>query len=430
MSLKLAVLAALTSACMVRADDWPQFRGPNRDNVSKEKGLLKVWAAEGPALAWNFKEAGTGFGGPAVVGNRVYILGALKDNKGDSIEHVIALDQATGAKLWTAPIAKMFDFKGNQWSGGPNATPSVDGDHLYALGSQGELVCVELKTGKVAWRKNLPAEMKAQVNPEGGGPDDYGWGYSWSPLVDGDTLLIAPGGPDGLLAALNKKTGAILWRSAAVKDQATYSSPIKATIAGVPQYIYVAQEKVYGVNAKDGALLWTYDKETPNDDIVAVTPFYHDGQVFITGWKGKSELFKVIKDGAAFKTDRVYDNKKFINYLGGIALVDGCVYGSHELRSWNCIDFATGAKKWDSTALGAGALTYADGCLYCVSEKDDVVALVEASSKGYKELSRFKLPARSKLRRISGMLWTYPVVANGCLYVRDQELLYCYKVKS
>jgi outer membrane protein assembly factor BamB len=271
--------------------------------------------------------------------------------------------------------------------------------------------------------------MKGQVNEVGGGEENFGWGWSWSPLVDGDNLVIAPGGPDGLLAVLKKDTGALVWRTATVTEQATYTSPIKATIGGIAQYIYVAQEKVYGVDAKFGGVLWTYEKEKPTEEIVAPTPIYHDGHVFITCSKGAAELIKVDKVGAGFAVSNDYVNKKFANFHGGVVLVDGCVYGSNELRDWKCVDFASGTEQWASTALGPGALTCADGLLYCVSQDAGAVALVEPSPKGYKEISRFTLPAKSKLRKVNARLWTHPVVANGCLYLRDQELVFCYKVK-
>jgi outer membrane protein assembly factor BamB len=289
------------------------------------------------------------------------------------------------------------------------------------------LICTDDK-GALKWSKDLAKDMKGEVNPIGGGPENFGWGYSWSPLVDGDNLILAPGGPDGLLAAVKKTTGDLVWRTKDIKDQATYSSPIKVTIADVPQYIYVTQANVYGVGT-DGKELWKYVKEKENGDVVCPTPIYHDGHVFITGWKGNSELFKVTKPGAAFKAENVATNKKFVNFYGGVVLVDKDLYGSHDRRSWKCVDFATLADKWESRELPVGSVTAADGHLYCFTEEEGIVALVEASPKAFTEKGRFELPEKSTLRKGSGKFWTPPVIANGHLYLRDQEWLFCYKIK-
>src|SRR5579883_2238457 len=223
------VLAAsvLAAPALVRADDWPQWRGPNRDAVSKEKGLLKTWPAAGPKLAWTFDKAGMGFSAPAVVGGVVYTMGARGDD-----EFILALD-SKGKELWATKIGPVYDFKSNTWSRGPDATPTVDGGLVFGLGSQGILVCADAKTGKVVWSKNLATALNGEVNNIFGSSDTakMGWGYTWSPFVDGDKLVCIPGGPNGLFAALDKKTGNVLWRSKDVKDEATYASPIPADCA-------------------------------------------------------------------------------------------------------------------------------------------------------------------------------------------------------
>ena len=279
-------MAAMTvSGMAVHGGDWPQWNGANRDGHSDEKGLLKAWPAGGPKLLWSFKDAGVGLSAPAVVGGKVFALGA---RKGD--ECVIALDD-TGREIWAAKIAPPFDFEGNEWSLGPNSTPAVDGELLFALGSQGVIVCVETASGRERWRKNLPAELGAEVNPIGGGKG--GWGFSWSPLVDGEKVIITPGGPSGLVAALDKKTGALIWQTKEVAEQCTYASPIVVEAGGVRQYVVLKQSGAVGIEAKSGKLLWTYRSSKAWPDIAAVTPIFHDGQVFITAWKGGCDLFKI-----------------------------------------------------------------------------------------------------------------------------------------
>jgi outer membrane protein assembly factor BamB len=414
---------ALALALTARAADWPQYRGPDRTGVSKETGLLKTWPKDGPALAWTFDKAGRGYAGFAVVGDRVYTMGAR-----DKVEYVIALD-TKGAEQWAAKIGPMFDFAGNNWSAGPNATPTVDGDRIYGLGSQGILVCVDAK-GAVQWSKNLPKELSAQVNPVGGGEDDYGWGYCWSPLVDGDNLILTPGGPKGLVAALNKKTGAVLWQSKEVTDQATYSSPIVADVEGVRQYVVMTQEGAVGVAAKDGKLLWTYKRRNEFPDVVCPTPIYHDGHVLLTATKGGCDVVKLAKAGDKFKATREFTTKDLANNHGGVVLVGKHVYGAHADRSWKCLTFPDLKPAWEARDLKTGSVVVADGHLYCLTEEGGEVVLVEATATKYVEKGRFALPKASKLRKPRAKVWTHPVVANGHLYLRDQELVFCYKVKG
>jgi outer membrane protein assembly factor BamB len=423
----ILTVALLGVAPFARADDWPQWRGPNRDAISKETGLLKAWPKEGPVLLWTYREAGTGFTAPAVVGGTVYTMGARGD-----LELVIALD-SKGKELWTAKIGPVFDFKTNEWSRGPDSTPTVDGDLLYALGSQGELVCFETKGGKEVWRKNLPKELAGEVNSVGGGPEKMGWGYAWSPFVDRDKLICIPGGPDGLFAALDKKTGAVLWRSKAVKDAATYASPIPAEFGRVLQYIALVQNGLVAVSAQDGALLWEYRRDSDYADVVCPTPVVAGDHVYAgVGYGGGGVLLKIEKNGDQFKATPVYTKKEIASRQGGVILVNGYVYGPQETRNWVCQDFATGATKWESNsrrAVGIGPLVYADGRLYVVSEEKGEVAMIEASPAKFNQLAKFVLPEQSKLRKPHGKVWTHPVISDGKLYLRDQELIFCYQIK-
>jgi outer membrane protein assembly factor BamB len=424
--LAAAVLAVVSSS---RADDWPQWRGPRRDAVSKETGLLKTWPKEGPALAWVCENAGTGFTAPAVVGGVVYTMGARGDD-----ELVIALDAKQGKELWATKIGPVWDFKSNVWNRGPDSTPTVDGALLYALGSKGDLVCVETKGGKEVWRKNLPKEMAGEVNNVFGGPDTekMGWGYTWSPFVDGDKLVCIPGGPEGLFAALDKRTGAVLWRSKQVKDEATYSSPMPSDIGGVQQYVALVQNGLVAVSARDGSLLWEHRRTNKYPDVVCPTPVIHGDFVYATaGSGGGCDLVKVEKADDKFKAAPVYTSKEIASRQGGVVLVNGHVYGSHEDRAWVCQDFATGKVHWESNrrAVGIGSVVYADGRLYVVGESKGEVAMLEASPDGYKQLGKFTLPKQSALRRPRGKIWTHPVISDGNLYVRDQEFIFCYRIK-
>jgi outer membrane protein assembly factor BamB len=422
-------LAALALALPLAAlgADWPQWRGPERNGVSKEKGLLQNWPKGGPPLAWTFKDAGTGFTAPAVVGGTVYSMGARKDE-----EYVFALDDK-GKQKWATKIGTAYDWKENVWNYGPNATPCVDGDLAFALGSQGILVCVKKDTGAEVWRKDLPKELSAEVNPIGGGPENTGWGFAWSPLVDGDKLIITPGGPKGLVAALDKKTGSLLWQTKDIPEQATYASPVLTDIHGVRQYVVLTQSGAVGVS-QSGEKLWEHRRRQPFPDVVIPTPIVRGDQVFSTAYKAGDELLKIEPDGKKFKATAVYAKKDLSNLQGGVVLVDNYVFGYHEDREWKCVDFATGEQKWRSSQLGAGSVAYADGRIYVQAENDSIVALLDPSPAGYKEVSRFKLPEKGTPPKVNGKefkdkTWTHPVIADGHLYLRDQELIFCYKIK-
>jgi outer membrane protein assembly factor BamB len=423
----LFVLAVLLVAIPpLSAADWPQWRGPNRDNISSETGLLKTWPKEGPKLLWTGPDIGLGYSGPAVGGDHLYILGTR-----DKSEYVFALDANTGKELWAVEIGPIFHFQGNNWGDGPRATPTVDGPYLYVLGGQGELICLDIATRKKVWGRNLYKDFNGSVM-DNNGPPRTGWGYCEGPLVDGDQLVCTPGGNDGLLLALDKKTGQVLWRSKEVKSKAPYSSIIAAEIGGVRQYIQLTEQGVAGVAAKDGRLLWQYAHA--NDDLVVRTPIVHDNCVFTTYSFGSgSDLFRIIPGGGGFQTEKVYSNKNMKNEMGGVVLVGDHLYGYSDNKGWICQEFQKkkGEIVWDEKRkLGKGSVTYADGHLYCFTEEDGIVALVEAKPAKWKENGRFKIPRESTRKAPSGKIWTAPVVANGKLYLRDQELLFCYDIKA
>ncbi len=413
------------------AADWPQYRGPNRDDVSLEKGLLQSWPAAGPGLLWTFTEAGVGYSGPAIVDERLFLTGGRGDK-----EFLFALDlksirDGTVRELWAVEIGPLFEFKSNKWSAGPSATPTVDGNLVFAVGGNGDLVCVDITTGKAAWRVHMPKDLGGQVNPIGGGPKDLGWGFTASPLVDGDQLVCLPGGSKGTLAALDKKTGKVLWRSTELKDQAAYTSPMVAEIDGIKQYVVFTNPGLAGVSAKDGKVLWNHRRKQAYGTEVINSPIIKDGMIYTTvaAGNGCSELIKVEKDNDTFKTSVVYSNRNLMNHHGNVLLLGDNIFGNGQGAGWACQNFKTGAIVWAERArLQSGAVTCADGRLYCLTEGDGTAALVEASEKAWKEHGRFKIPTRSKLKQPQGQIWTPPVVSTGRLFLRDQELLYCYDV--
>lgn len=388
--------------------DWPQWRGPDRADVSRETGLLKAWPEGGPKRVWMYKEAGKGYSGFAVVADEVYTMGTRADQ-----EVVIKLDAKSGKELWTAPVAAVLE---NQWGDGPRSTPSVDGGMVYALGGRGDLVCLSAKDGKEVWRKSMTS-LGGKVP---------GWGYTESVLVDGPRVIATPGGGEGTLAALDKKTGAVLWRTKEWTDGAQYPSPIAVTHQGRRQYVQLTMQTVAGVDAEDGKVLWK--SAFPGRVAVIPTPIFTEGQVYVSAGYGVG--CQSVTVGAGNAVTPLYDNKVMKNHHGGVILFEGHLYGHSDGSGWVCQDLKTGAEVWSSKALGKGAVACADGMLYCVDESNGTVVLAEASTKGWTEHGRFKIDPQTTIRARDGRIWTHPVISNGRLFLRDQDLIYCHDIAA
>jgi outer membrane protein assembly factor BamB len=244
--IRAAAFLVLLITLSVSADDWPQWRGPQRNGISRETGLLKEWPKNGPKLLWRVTDAGSGYSTPAVVADRLYLLG----NEGLDNEFVEALAVKDGKRVWFTPLGKVGEPKQKPTFPAARSTPTVEGEFLYALGSDGDLACFEIATGKVRWKKNLRTDF-------GGKPGT--WAYSESPLMDGDALVCTPGGSEATIVALHKKTGEVIWKCAAPGgDEAAYASAIIVEVGGVKQYVQLLEKGLVGVEAKTGAPLWRY----------------------------------------------------------------------------------------------------------------------------------------------------------------------------
>ncbi|HEY7315842.1 MAG TPA: PQQ-binding-like beta-propeller repeat protein [Gemmataceae bacterium] len=404
----LVFVSAFTAAPAARRQnfDWPQWQGQDRTAVSHEKGLLGDWSKEGPPLLWKADNLGGAFCTPSVARGRVFGMGFRGKD-----EVVWALDEKTGQELWSVKIADAN--KGVGYNEGPRCTPTVDGDRLYVLGLGADLVCMKTENGDEVWRKNLRKDFNGSVG---------GWGYSESPLIDGNKLLCTPGGKKSTLIALDKQTGELIWTGVVPQgDQAHYSSIIAANVDGQRQYIQFLRGGVVGLSG-DGKFLWRYD-HPHNGTANCSTPLYRDGHVFAASSYGTGGgLAKLTRYGDEVKAEEVYFTKNMKNHHGGMVLLGDYLYGSDEGKL-TCLEFKTGKVQWAESKAGKGSIAYADDRLYYRNEGGPVI-LVEANPKKYVEHGRFSPPRTDK------PAWPHPVIANGKLYIRDQQYLYCYDVKQ
>jgi outer membrane protein assembly factor BamB len=417
----ISILALFTAAMVaVAPGNWPQWRGPNRDAVSDEKGLLADWPAAGPPLAWKAAGAGAGFSSVAVTGGRVFTMGDR-----DGRQFVLAFNEADGKPLWSAPIGSpTYDDQ----STGPRGTPTVDGELLYAIGSEGELVCLETASGKERWRKNLTTDF--------GGRMMSGWRFSESPLIDGDGVVVTPGGAKAGLVALEKRTGREIWRAALPsspgpkgRDGAGYSSMVISNAGGVKQYVQLLGRGLVGVRAADGMVLWQYNR-VANDVANIPTPVVKDDYVFAsTSYQTGASLLRLAKSGDGIEASEVYflTSQTLQNHHGGFVLVGEHLYGGHGHNQGFpfCLDLTTGKFAWGPNIRNAGqgsaAVVYADSRLYYRYQNGKML-LIEATPEAYREHGSFDIPDVSKPS------WSHPVVTGGKLYLREQDNLYCYNV--
>ena len=422
-SCRWLALAIVGCWCLLTASawaaDWPQWRGPNRDGKSADTGLLKEWPKEGPSLAWKIKGLGGGYSGPSIAAGRIFGM----SHRGDD-EVAWALSETDGKELWASRLGPAFKQPGwPQGKEGPGCTPTVDGERLYVEGMGGTVACLQVQDGKIIWQLSLTRDLGGTVPP---------WSYRESPLVDGDKVICTPGGPDATLVALDKLTGKTIWKSQ-VPDgpKAAYTSAIAMDFDGQRQYVQLTARTLVGDAASDGKFLWRYDRPANGMGINCSTPLDHDGLVFAASAYGKGGgSVKLTKDASGgIKAEEVYFSKNMQNHHGGMIVVDGCLYGANggnEGGSLVCLDFQTGNVLWNGRDNGApkGSLALADGRLYYRSETG-IMLLIEPSAKQYVERGRFDQPDRSKQPA-----WTHPVIANGKLYLRDQDVLLCYDVKA
>ncbi|HSO74655.1 MAG TPA: PQQ-binding-like beta-propeller repeat protein [Blastocatellia bacterium] len=385
--------------------DWPQWRGPDRTGVATETGLSRMWPAAGPPVLWSISGLGEGYGSVAIKGERLFVQG-VRDGK----SAVFCLNRADGKTVWVKPVGQSL---GQDRGPGPRSTPTVDNDRLYALTENGDLASLKLSDGSVVWSRNILKDFGGR-NPR--------WLISESPLVDGNRLIVTPGGEGASIVALDKMTGKTIWTTKELSDGAGYSSCVVADIQGVRTVVGFTDRAGVGVRAADGKLMWRYEPVS-NRTANITTPIVHDDKVFYTSAYGTGcALLDLKAEGGEIKAKEIYFNREMMNHHGGVVLINGHLYGFNN-AILSCMEFATGKVLWRDRSVGKGTLTYADGQLYLLSE-NNVVGLAEATPSGYREKGRFQIADQGFPS------WAHTVVSAGKLYIRNQGTLACYDVKA
>lgn len=400
------LLAFLSLAPISSAADWPQFRGPNRDDISQETGLLKAWPKEGPRLVWRIKGIGHAYSSVSVVGDRIYTLGNV-----DNVSKMFALARASGKIIWSSEVGPS--------GGNLGSTPTVDGDRVYALGQKGDLVCLHTGDGSRVWHRNLAKDFNGSRG---------GWDYCESPLVDGDRVIVTPGGKQATMVALDKRTGETIWKCAIpVKSpEAGYSSIVIAEVGGIKQYVQLLNGGVVGVST-EGVPLWQYEKLGPNTANIPTPVVLNDRILAVAGYGKGGALLKLTASGNEVKAEEVYFKHELTNKHGGVVVVGGYAYGDTDDHGMPyCAEVKTGKIMWtrerQGNGRGSASVTYADDRLYFHYD-NGVVALVEASPAGYKETGSLQVET-------DGSAWAHPVVVGGRLYLREGNSLYCFDVRE
>lgn len=406
-------LTAIGADAPASKNDWPSWRGSKRDAISTEKGLLSEWPEDGPKLLWTADGLGRAFSSIAISAGRIYTMG---ERKGGTF--LICLD-LNGKEQWAAKVG----------GGDPNCTPTVDGNRVYTVDRNGELACVGTESGNVLWTKSFTKDF--------GGKMMSGWGFSESPLVDGDRLIVTPGSNDAMLVALDKKSGDVIWKSAVPKlgdkgnDGAAYSSVVISNAGKVKQYVQLVGKGIVSVRADDGKFLWNYNRIT-NGTAAIPTPIVRDDYVFCSSGYGDggAALLKIVKEGSDLRADEVWYKKasELQNHHGGVVLLGDYLYMGHGHNQGLpvCVNFLTGEPTWGPQRGPGGdsaAVVYADGHLY-FRYQNGVMALIEANPKELQVKGKFDVKTKD------GPGWPHPVVSGGKLYLRDQTHLHCYDIKK
>jgi len=411
-ALPLVLAIAAASVC---AGDWPQFHGPNRDNKSTDRGLLKTWPEGGPSRIWEAAGIGEGYSTVAIVGKSIYTTGAID---GDCV--ITALDM-DGKKVWTKKNGKAW----RKSYPGTRSTPTIAEGLLYHLSGVGNLICFKADSSEVVWTVNILEKFSGRNTT---------WGLAESPLVIGDKVICTPGGRNVSMVALDRKTGEVVWKCTGAGNKPGYASPILIEYQGLKQIVTVMSESIVGVRASDGKLLWQYPHKVYADENIT-TPLFHDGFLIVSGCvrKGTTSL-QLQVSGNECSVKMQWHNETLDNKQGGIVLLDGRLYGYAETQSnvgpWMCIDFKSGETIFQDSPVKSsykyknGCLTYADGRFYLFSDNGNM-ALAKPTDTGFEVTGRLRIKEPGKRQT-----WAHPVVHGGRLYLRYGDRLGVYNVSK
>ena len=422
-SLLPTALALLLIAPAALADEWPQWRGPNRDGKSAETGLLDAWPEGGPKLLWRAEGVGNGYASLAVVGDRIYTTGDLE--KG---QHALAVSSKDGRQIWATPIGPVWE---DEYLGA-RSTPTISNGQAFVVSTEGDVVALDAETGKEQWRRSLTKDFGGFLMQAMG---KFDWKYCESPLVDGSRVIVTPGAPDAALVALDRKTGKEVWRASVPAlgesgaDGAGYSSPVVAEVGGVRQVVQLLGRGVVGVEAENGRFLWGYNK-VANKIANVATPIVQDDMVFAsTAYGTGSGMVRLAKSHDGLKAEEAYflSHDVLQNHHGGLVLHEGYIYGGtgHKKGFPVAVELTTGKVAWGpirNAGRGSAAIGFADGHVYFRYE-NGLMVLVEATPKEYREKGSFMIPD------VNQFSWSQPVIANGTLYLREQGHLFAYDLR-
>jgi outer membrane protein assembly factor BamB len=409
-NLTCVAMGALMLMAVADAADSPQFRGPNRDGKFPETGLMKAWPEGGPPIAWVAKGVGKGYASASVVGDTIYVPGTLDDNQG--YVFVFDLEGTMKGKI------RYGEETQDKQAPGSRSTPTIEEDRMYLISGLGVVSCIKLPEGSILWQVDTLARFNGK---------NIQWSIAESPLIEGNTVLCSPGGPDASVAALDKMTGETVWTSKGLSEPSAYCSPDVIVHNGRRIVVTMTAKLVVGLDAKTGEVLWTHPHET-DYDIHAVTPVYADGMLYYTaGYKSGGGMLQLSEDGSSVApkwTDKNLDCQHH-----GVVLLDGYIYGTAHGsgKGMVCLELESGKMMWNTREVRQGVTVFADGLFYVYEgPKRGIVHLIEASPKGYELKGAITITEGEGTDKH----WAHPTIAGGRLYVRHGDALIAYDVKE
>jgi outer membrane protein assembly factor BamB len=400
-------LTLLVLGCLLNvksfAQDNAQWRGPNRDGIYNETGLMKSWPADGPALLWHFEDLGEGHASAAVTKDRIYTAGMI-----NGIGYIFSFS-LDGKLLWKVPYGEEWT---ESWPG-VRSTPLIFDGKIYFLSGFGKLICLKADKGDKIWTMDVIKDLHGR---------NIKWGITENLFIDGNKLFCTAGGVDTNVVALDRNTGKLIWISKGNGEKSAYCSPMMITLPNRKVLVTQTENSILGIDAADGKLLWRHDQ--PNKySVHANTPLYHGGYLYcVSGYGQGGVMLKIAPDGSA--KQEMWRNTVLDNRMGGFVLVNDRIYGSDDSnKAWWCLDWKTGKEIYSEKITNKGNIIFADGMLYCYGDNGEIV-LAQPLPDGFKKISSFKVPYGANQH------WAHPVIVNGRLYVRHGNSLMVYNVSK